>query len=218
MRFQPTTHCQRGHEFTPENTQLINVSRAGGTTKRGRLCRICSRARLKRYRDNHPKKAKPVSPVPDGSDVAALELELYIRRILRFRLAERAPEFWLEVESRLEHHRFQAACEPHRVPIRMLALTMESWPKYAARTNAGWDDYGDWFVNRMLDDPRIRATLKKVRSQYIVIDPGDEKTGGASVRSEIQSRGRDSIRVAVSVVRPYTRVRAARRSNLSSRS
>ena len=38
------THCKRGHAFTPENTLVLS------TTKH-RLCRICYRARLKRYRE-----------------------------------------------------------------------------------------------------------------------------------------------------------------------
>jgi hypothetical protein len=36
---QPRTHCQRGHEMTPENT----VMRKDGKGRLGRRCRICLR-------------------------------------------------------------------------------------------------------------------------------------------------------------------------------
>ena len=160
------THCLRGHEFTPENTQWINVNvpilDASGTKRvqRSRLCRICSRARVRRYsakKSPKPARSQPLPPLPE--DLYELELERTIRRILRARLHRRAPDFWQEVESRLEHHAFRVDTAPRRVPIRRLALHKESWSAYAVRTHAKEDDHGDWFVNRMLDDPRIRAML-----------------------------------------------------------
>lgn len=42
------THCKNGHEYTPENTRI---------TKRGRICRICQRGRMNRYRKSKQKKA-----------------------------------------------------------------------------------------------------------------------------------------------------------------
>ena len=43
----PQTNCQRGHEFTPENT---------GIQKGGRFCRICSRAKVQAYRARQKEK------------------------------------------------------------------------------------------------------------------------------------------------------------------
>lgn len=37
------THCQRGHEFTPENTQITSTG--------GRRCRACTRLRDEEYRE-----------------------------------------------------------------------------------------------------------------------------------------------------------------------
>lgn len=50
------THCNRGHEFTPENTHF----ESGG----GRRCRVCRRLREKAYRDRQ--RAKRCIPV--GAD------------------------------------------------------------------------------------------------------------------------------------------------------
>lgn len=170
MAVQPTrTHCLRGHEFTPENTQWVNTP-----SGRSRLCRICSRARVRRFLDKQPKKKAPPLPPLPNNDVFELELERYIRRFLRARAPKRASEFWADVEARLEHHGFQLKSEPHRVPLRQLALEREAWPAYAARTNAGWHDREDWFVCRMLDDPRIKAMLRKARSMYIIVEPGEQ--------------------------------------------
>jgi hypothetical protein len=197
MRFQPSTHCKRGHEFTPENTQWVNVTSPGGTTRRGRLCRICSRARVKRYLDKHPRKApKRLTDLP-LHDFEEFDLERYIRRVLRSRVHQRAPEFWSEVESRLPHRGFQVKCEPHRVPLRHLSLTGESWAKYAKRTDASWEDHGDWFVSRMLDDPRIRVMLRKARSRYIVIDPADIERKNPKPRARQPRRQRGPSLTAV---------------------
>lgn len=169
---QPRTHCRRGHEFTPENTQWVNVRRVGGTAK-GRLCRICSRARACRYLKSHPrKKASPLPPLPDEMIASEVELERYIRSVLRARAPQRAAQLWAEVESRLEDHGFQVTSGLHRVPIRVLARPDETFAEYAARTDARLEDYGDWFVCRMLDDPRIRAELRKARSRYTIIEAG----------------------------------------------
>jgi len=172
----PRTHCLRGHEFTAENTQWVNVPRVGHTA-RSRLCRICSRARARRYLDLHPPKyqPKPLPPLPDDLDTFEVELERYIRRVLRARLPQRAGVLWDDVESRLEHHGFKVNSELHRVPIRELARPKESFADYAARTSAGWDDYGDWFVCRMLDDPRIRAVLAKAQSSHTIVEPEEVK-------------------------------------------
>lgn len=170
------TRCLRGHEFTPHNTQWVNARKVGQdgseTTTRSRLCRICSRARARRYLDKQPrKKAEPLPSLPTGS-VCELELEMYIRRIVRARAPMRAKEFWGEVQSRLEHHGFQVKSEPHRVPIRQLPLQKEEWTEYAERTKAGWSNYGDWFVGRMLDDPRIQSVLNKALSRYAIVELG----------------------------------------------
>ena len=178
----------RGHEFTPENTQWINVPStdpAGGEiVQRSRLCRICSRARVRRYLDKKggrtPVRRQPLPALPE--DLYELELERVIRRILRARLHQRAPDFWEEAESRLEHHAFRVESSPHRVPIRRLALHNESWSAYAARTDASADDHGDWFVNRMLADPRIRTMLGNARSKYIIVEPADYQTHAACAR------------------------------------
>jgi hypothetical protein len=175
---QPRTHCLRGHEFTPENTQWVNVPRVGGTAK-GRLCRICSRARARRYLESHPpqKKASPLPPLSDEMIASEVELERHIRGVLRARAPQRAPQLWAEVESRLEHHGFQVKSGLHRVPIRVLARPNETFAEYAARTDARVEDYGDWFVWRMLDDPRIRAELRKARSSYTIIEAGGLAVG-----------------------------------------
>ena len=172
----PRTHCLQGHEFTPENTQWVNVPRVGGTAK-SRLCRICSRARTRRYLDSHPPNAaKPLPPLPDEMIASEVELERYIRAVLRARAPQRAAQLWAEVESRLEHHGFQVKSDRmQRVPIRELVRPNEIFAEYAARTDAGFADYGDWFVCRMLDDPRIRAELRKARSKYTIIEPGEVK-------------------------------------------
>jgi hypothetical protein len=173
----PRTHCLRGHEFTPKNTQWVKVPRVGGTGK-SRLCRICSRARARRYLDSHPrpKAATPLPPLLDEMIASEVELERYIRAVLRARAAQRAPQVWAEVESRLAHHGFQVKSgRMHRVPIRELVRPNEIFADYAARTDAGFDHYGDWFVGRMLDDPRIQAELTKARSKYTIIEPGEVK-------------------------------------------
>lgn len=182
------THCLRGHEFTPENTQWINVPiiDASGTksVQRSRLCRICSRARVRRYlakKSPKPARSQPLPPLPE--DLYELELERTIRRILRARLHRRAPDFWQEVESRLEHHAFRVDTAPHRVPIRRLALRKESWGAYAVRTEASENDHGDWFVNRMLDDPRIRMMLGNARSKYIIVEPADYAADASRARA-----------------------------------
>jgi hypothetical protein len=121
-------------------------------------------------------------------DLYELELERVIRRILRSRLNRRAPDVWQEVESRLEHHTFRMDSAPPRVPIRRLALHKESWCAYAVRTDASEDDHGDWFVNRMLDDPRIRAMLGNARSRYIIVEPADYAADGARARARRRRR------------------------------
>jgi hypothetical protein len=211
-KIRPRTHCLRGHEFTPENTQWINVpvtDANGARVQRSRLCRICSRARVRRYLDKKggrtPVRSQPLPPLPE--DLYELELERVIRRILRSRLHRRAPDFWREAESRLEHHAFQVESSPHRVPIRKLALHKESWSAYAVRTDAGEDDHGDWFVNRMLDDPRIRTMLGNARSKYIIVEPADYAADAARARAI--RRRRQSVPPGVRTLRPARRGRAA---------
>jgi len=46
---RPATHCQRGHEFTPENT----VPQKSYYGKTARLCRACANASRGRYRDRN---------------------------------------------------------------------------------------------------------------------------------------------------------------------
>lgn len=187
MAVQPTrTHCLRGHEFTDDNTLWVNKLSA-----RSRLCRICSRARVRRHLDKQPKKKAPGLP-PLPRDVFELELERYVRRFLRARAPLRASEFWADVEARLEHHGFRMKFEPHRVPLRHLALEGEDWPAYAARTDAGWHDREDWFVCRMLDDPRIKALLRRARSKYIIVEPGEQnmRPAGTPGRPRERSGGK----------------------------
>lgn len=212
------THCLRGHEFTPGNTQWVNVpvtDAAGGkTVQRSRLCRICSRARVRRYLDRKggraPVRSQPLPPLPE--DLYELELERVIRRILRARLHRRAPDFWQEVESRLEHHAFRLESSPHCVPIRKLALHKESWSAYAARAYASPDDHGDWFVNRMLDDPRIRRMLGNARSKYIIVEPADYHTHAIRSRTLRRRRSVHSVDARTlpraTAGRPGGRVRA----------
>ena len=194
------THCLRGHEFTPDNTQWVNVPAAGpgnGRAARSRLCRICSRARARRYLDSRPpRKAQPLPPLPNSSDAWEVELERYIRRVLRARAPLRAAVLWEEIASRLEHHGFQVKSGLHRVPIRERALHKESFGAYAARTSAGWDDHGDWFVCRMLDDSRIQTVLNKAHSRYAVLEPGEvnprvprRRRSGSIGRSATRRRG-----------------------------
>lgn len=51
---QPRTHCRRGHELTPENTEWNHSSKRGPDgcplAVRTRLCRICAQARRRRFR------------------------------------------------------------------------------------------------------------------------------------------------------------------------
>ena len=197
MAFQPTrTQCLRGHEFTTENTQWVNTP-----SGRSRLCRICSRTRVRRFLDKQPKKRATALPPLPRDDAFEMELERYIRRFLRARAPQRANEFWADVEARLEHHAFQVKCEPYRVPLRQLALEREAWPAYAARTNAGWHDREDWFVCRMLDDPRIKAMLRKARSMFIIVEPGELKLRPARIAERqrcVRSSGRAAARHSTS--------------------
>lgn len=54
MHNKNKTHCKNGHEFTPENTRLS--PRSNG--KVARECRICGRAKTKRYREIYPEKIR----------------------------------------------------------------------------------------------------------------------------------------------------------------
>ena len=57
-------YCANGHERTPENT-YIRTFKDG--RKPFRVCRECSRAAGKRYRDKQPKAMLPVGhPIPDN--------------------------------------------------------------------------------------------------------------------------------------------------------
>lgn len=53
---KPQTHCRRGHELTPANTEWNHSTKRGkdGTEVpvRTRLCRICAQARRRRYRQS----------------------------------------------------------------------------------------------------------------------------------------------------------------------
>lgn len=165
------THCLRGHEFTEENTQWVWVphwSRSKDKV-RSRLCRICSRARAKRYLDSHPEKQTPrytpQAPMPTH-DVYEFELERVVRAIVRARAPKRVPRVWAEVEDQLRDRGFQVKCGLPQVPIRFPAWPGELWGAYAARTNG---ESGEWFVSRMLADARIQAMLTKDGSRYCVI-------------------------------------------------
>lgn len=167
------THCLRGHEFTEENTRWIWVPRWGGTNEkvRSRLCRICSRARAKRYLDSHPPSSAytPLPPIPTH-DVYEFEYERVVRAMVRARAAKRVPRFWIEVEQQLAHRGFQLKSSIQQVPIRFPAFPGEPWLDYEHRTGG---DGGEWFVSRMLADARIQAMLTKAGAEYVVIDgPG----------------------------------------------
>ena len=45
------THCDAGHEFTPENTRYR-------TDRPGRLCRSCDAERARQYRERDPQRTK----------------------------------------------------------------------------------------------------------------------------------------------------------------
>jgi hypothetical protein len=171
------THCLRGHEFTEANTQWIWVPRWGegkDERVRSRLCRICSRARAKRYLDSHPEKkapqAQPRPPIPTH-DVYELELERVIRAIVRDRARNRAPRFWAEVEDQLGERGFQVKSGVQQeVPIRVPVAPREMWRAYEERTSG---EYGEWFVSRMLADPRIQTMLAKAGSTHTVVSEWD---------------------------------------------
>jgi len=54
------THCPRGHEYTPENTELKKTGKRGKGTARG--CRTCHRARL-RIRNGWPEDLAYATPI-----------------------------------------------------------------------------------------------------------------------------------------------------------
>ena len=60
----PRTHCQRGHEFTPENT----YSRAGG----GRNCRECALVRARRHHYAEATKDEEIVELEKALDEARL--------------------------------------------------------------------------------------------------------------------------------------------------
>lgn len=59
---QPWTHCRQGHELTPENTEWNHSTRRRGPDRclvavTTRLCRICARARRRRYQQSRAMRA-----------------------------------------------------------------------------------------------------------------------------------------------------------------
>lgn len=168
------THCLRGHEFTEENTIWISIPRYGASNERirSRLCRICSRARAKRYVEAHPPPPRytPLAPMPTH-DVYEYEYERVVRAIVRARLPKRVPRFWAEVEHQLGHRGFQVKSgDVQQVPVRFPALPGELWLEYEHRTGG---ESGEWFVSRMLADARIQIVLTKAGSKYTVVNTRD---------------------------------------------
>jgi hypothetical protein len=166
------THCRNGHEFTVENTRWVTHGTAaagGGTmTVTTRLCAVCARQRGRRHAGTHPRPRKPLPPLP--ADLGEQELERQIRAIVRVSPAsDRAPELWREVEARIGHTGLQVISTPVRVLVRCAALPNETWAAYARRT-AGHGEYEEWFVARMLADPRIQKVLRRAGSVFIISD------------------------------------------------
>lgn len=166
------THCRNGHEFTVENTRWVTHGMAapgGGTMAvTTRLCAVCARQRGRRHAGTHPRPGKPLPPLP--ADLPERELEQQIRAIVRVTPASaRAPELWREVEARIGHTGLQATSTLVRVLVRFAALPNETWATYATRTG-GHGEYEEWFVARMLADPRIQKVLSRAGSVFIISD------------------------------------------------
>jgi hypothetical protein len=79
----PRTHCRRGHELTPENTEWNHSTSRGldgrSTAVKTRLCRICAQARRERYRQSQamragggPSALHPTAMPPGSSRMAGL--------------------------------------------------------------------------------------------------------------------------------------------------
>jgi hypothetical protein len=172
------TRCRNGHEFTAENTRWVVHRTAGADGGRGgartRLCATCARERGRRYAEMHPPPpSKPLPALP--TEQSELELERLIRAILRVSPASsRAGRLWREVESRVGHTDVQEIPNPVCVRVHCAAMPGESWAAYTARAQHP-GHYEEWFVCRMLGDPRIQKVLRRAGSTFIISDQRREQ-------------------------------------------
>jgi hypothetical protein len=171
-RAQPTqaTHCREGHELTEENTQWNTGSQvvAGERIRvRTRLCKICSRARQKRYYATTPRTYQPVPPRPE--DPYEGDVERIVRRAI-------APPMAKQME------RLVAALDPWPIGsvIPIPARDGEDFPTYKARTRIDPWQYTWWLASRVLADRRIDAVVKKIMASESNIGGQHDNTSGTA--------------------------------------
>ncbi len=121
-----------------------------------------------------------LGPLPQH-DIDEFLLEARIRQIARLRSKLRVGSIWWEAWSRIAGCRIVEAdgTEVVVVPMRRLARPLESWADYSigvpgSRTDRGWvtgedlPEYDEWFVSRLLIDPRITGILRRAGVSWMV--------------------------------------------------
>ena len=161
------THCKQGHEFTPASSRVVGGERVTVYT---RLCKICSRARRKRYHATAPYTYEPTPPRPD--DPYEGDVERIVRRAL-------APPKAKQIE------RLIAALDPWPLDaaIPVPAQDGEGFPAYKARTSADQWQYTWWLASRVFGDPRIDAVMKEIMASESMIGGQHDGTGGTGGNS-----------------------------------